>query len=324
MNPVYESVKWLVEESRDVRIDREKLKETAREISDDSFDYPTWQFRCLPDALDAGTLEFFFLINCLNFKFWHTDSRERFSATVDGEKYYGAFAMFALLTKWYREEPSLISGKFLSRLEIAQALPRLTGDTGPIPMLRERVMIMNEVGEVLSEKYGDFSNLVSSSYYRCFNDGEGIVERLVRDFPSFRDEYLVAGKKIIFNKRAQLAPAMVFAKFRGTDIAPIKDIDKLTAFADYQVPKGLKIYGIMKYSDRLTEMIRERLLLPHGSTEELEIRANTIFAVQKLIKEINRHRSGPEKINAVQMDYHLWKKARDNKEQYHLTETTAY
>ena len=324
MNPVLESVKWLVEESRDVMIDREKLKETARNLGNHSFDYPTWDFRCLPDAMDSGTLEFFFLINCLNFKFWHTKSRERFSAKVSGVRNYGAFAMFALLNEWYREEPSLITGKFLSGLDVAQALPRLTGDTGPIPMLSERVRIMNEVGEVLSARYGTFHNLVTSYDYRCFNHGEGIVERLVRDFPSFKDEYFTDGKKIIFNKRAQLAPAMVFAKFRGTDIAPIRDIDKLTAFADYQVPKGLKIYGIMKYSNRLSEMIRKRSLLPHGSMEELEIRTNTIFAIEKLLKEINRVRSGPEKINAVQMDYHLWKKARENKEQYHLTETTAY
>ncbi len=324
MNPVYESVKWLVEESSDVKIDWNRIKETAREIENHSFDYPTWDFRCLPGATDAGTLEFFFLINCLNFKFWHTDSCERFSAMVDGERYYGAFAMFALLTKWYNENPSLVTGRFLKELDTAQALPRLTGETGSIPMLDERIRIMNEVGHVLFEKYGDFSNLVSSSDYRCFNHGEGIVERLVRDFPSFRDEYLVGGKKLIFNKRAQLAPAMVFAKFRGTDMAPIRDMDKLTAFADYQVPKGLKMYGIMKYSDRLERMIRERSLLPHGSMEEIEIRVNTIFAIEKLLKEINRDRSGPERINAVQMDYHLWKKARDNKEQYHLTETTAY
>ena len=177
---------------------------------------------------------------------------------------------------------------------------------------------------MLSEKYGDFGNLVRKSSFRCFNHGKGIVERLVRDFPSFSDEYILNDKKLIFNKRAQLAPAMVNSRFRESGKSPIYDIEKLTAFADYQVPKGLCTYKILEYSDALVKRIRNKEILESGSREELEIRANTIYAVEKLIKEINYLRSSEEPVNSVQMDYHLWKMAREEARQYHLTVTTAY
>jgi len=108
------------------------------------------------------------------------------------------------------------------------------------------------------------------------------------------------------------------------DKAPIKDIEKLTAFADYQVPKGLCSYGILEYSDALRKRIRNKEILDSGSREELEIRANTIYSIEKLLKEINLLRNGREAVNAVQMDYHLWKMARKEAKQYHLTVTTAY
>ncbi len=322
-NPVYESVKWLAEESVHVTIHRERLCEVAERMVDERFDYPTWRFPCLPDVGDPGSLEFFFVINSLNFKFWHSDTRERFRATVDGETYMGAFAMFALLKHWYDEEPAVLTGEYLRNLTEEKAAPRLTGDTGPIPLLKERIMALNEVGRVLSDRYGDFAGLLRASSFRCFNHGDGIVERLLSDFPTFRDCGILAGRKLVFNKRAQLAPAMAFARFRGTDIAPISDIDELTAFADYQVPKGLLAYGLLGYLDDLARRIERRELLPMGSREELEIRANTICAVEELLCELNRRRKG-KKVNAVQMDYHLWKMARDDPRPYHLTETTAY
>jgi len=322
-NPVYGSSKWLVKSSRDVFTSKERIRETAAAISDKQFDYPTWRADCLPVGDGAEVLEFFFLINCLNFKFWYTDTKERFSVSGTN-KYYGAFAMFALLNKWLAEVPDLVKADYLKVLNIEEARRRLTGDRGPIPMLQQRVRILNEVGEVLLEKYGDFSNLVKKSSFRCFNHGNGIVERLLRDFPSFSDEYFLDGKKLIFNKRAQLAPAMVGSRFREADTAFIKDVEKLTAFADYQVPKGLCSYGILEYSDALKKRIRNKEILESGSREELEIRANTIYAVEKLLKEINNLRIDRETVNAVQMDYHLWKMARREAKQYHLTETTAY
>lgn len=322
-NPVYESIKRFAGESRHVVTDMESIEKTAKVICDLEFEYPVWRFDCLPEADDVNTLEFFFLINCVNFKFWYSDTKERFSATV-GKKYYGAFAMFALLKKWYTEEPALLTGEYLREMDIETAREKLTGDSAPIPMLSERVEVLKEAGRVLTEKYGSFYDLVKASSFRCFNHGSGIVERLVRDFPSFRDEYTYNGEKLIINKRAQLAPAMAYARFRGTDMAPLKDIEKLTAFADYQVPKGLLMYDILRFSEELREKIDKRVMLPRGSREELEIRANTIYGVEKLIKKINLLRGVTDEINAVQMDYHLWKRARDNPRPYHLTETIAY
>lgn len=323
-NPVLTSVKWFVDNSRHVKINYENISKVAEENAGSDFPYPSWDFDCLPKERNDAALEFFFLMNCLNFKFWHTDTKERFSAIVNGDKYIGAFAMFGLFNKWQKKNPNLLTGQYLKNMTIEIARKNLSGIRGPIPMLRRRVEIMKEAGNILTSKYSDFNDLVERSEYLCFNNGRGIVERLIEDFPSFRDEYQFHGRRIILNKRAQLAPAMVYAKFRGTGNFDLKDIDKLTAFADYQLPKGLLGYGILEYSSEMEKIIKKREFIPKGSRLELEIRANTVLAVHILLGALNERRNGLGLVNAVQMDYHLWKRGREENTPYHLTETSAY
>ena len=59
---------------------------------------------------------------------------------------------------------------------------------------------------VLTKKYdGQFSNFLKLSS-KAFNNGKGLVERLVVDFPSFKDLriYEPTNTEVKFYKRAQL------------------------------------------------------------------------------------------------------------------------
>ena len=90
------------------------------------------------------------------------------------------------------------------------------------------------------------------------------------------------GKEIYFYKRAQLA---VYEVYRSTGIK-ISGIENLTAFADYKIPQGLRKMGILSYSKELSEKVDSKKLIKRDSEEEIEIRANSIWAIEYMKDEL--------------------------------------
>lgn len=56
-------------------------------------------------------------------------------------------------------------------------------------------------------------------------------------------------------KRAQILVADIWACCGGRGIGTFKDIDMLTAFADYRIPQALVWFGVLQYSDHLTQLL---------------------------------------------------------------------
>ncbi len=199
----------------------------------------------------------------------------------------------------------------------------------PIPLLEERVAIFREVGTVLKEKYGGhFYNLLKDSNLRLFDNGRGLVERLLDDFPSFRDVEEYKGTIVVLDKRAQLAAAMLHEKLLdiGALAFPQSDTSQLTVFVNYELPKVLRALGVLEYSDQLAKRVDAQMEIPYGSHEEIEIRAVTLYAANRLEQEIGR--INPESgVTALHVDFLLWNSGRklDRKvHKHHLTRTTAY
>ncbi len=71
------------------------------------------------------------------------------------------------------------------------------------------------------------------------------------DFPSFDDSAEWGGHRLLFFKRAQLAPAMLFERWKGTGAGAFNDIGELTASADYKIPQVLRRLEILEYSPDL-------------------------------------------------------------------------
>ncbi len=59
--------------------------------------------------------------------------------------------------------------------------------------------------------------------------------------------------------------------------------DALTMFADYRVPQILREFDIMSYSPELSELIDTNKELAYSSNYEVEIRAVTVIAVDKIL-----------------------------------------
>jgi hypothetical protein len=99
---------------------------------------------------------------------------------------------------------------------------------------------------------------------------------------------------------------------------------ELTAFADYKLPQVLRHLGILNYSPELAQMVDNQVLLSPGSAEEIEIRANTIWAVEVIRQELERC---GRKTRAFEIDWLLWNMGQEDTyraKPYHRTVTIFY
>jgi hypothetical protein len=134
-----------------------------------------------------------------------------------------------------------------------------------------------------------------------------LVRILYRRFSSFRDIAKFRGHQISFYKRAQIFAADLHGAFQGRSWGHFTDIDKLTAFAP-----------------DLAKKVDQQILLEAGSPEEVEIRANTIWAVELIRQEL---KAMGKQLRAFEIDWILWnlgQHAEFKEKPYHRTVTIFY
>lgn len=319
-NPVLSSLESVVREAKHIKVDFGRLKQVAQEIPADKVTPADWTFPPYKPENDDSTVDFFMLMNSINFLFFDPATMEKYQVKVGDKEFTGADGMVASLNRAIDEGKPMLNADYLSTISKEDMAHIFRGNI-ELPLLEERRQIFHEVGRVLNEKYdGSFRNLVSAADGRAFNDGNGIVERLTRDFPSFQD----SEGEAVFNKRAQLAVGMLASRLAGTGTFDAPDVDQLTVFADYQLPRGLRAMGILKYDEELAAKVDSGTPIEKGSVMEKELRAQTIVASQLLINEMKK-RPGLEKLDARGLDSFLWSTARkDKNSKPHVTITTAY
>lgn len=135
-----------------------------------------------------------------------------------------------------------------------------------------------------------------------------LVELVTRAFPGFRDHAIYRGAQVFFYKRAQIFVGDVWGAFRGRGLGEFEDFAELTMFADYRVPVTLRNLGVLRYAEDLEARIAKGEELPAGGEAELEIRAATIVAVERLREAIWATRPGlrPEQVPSIVVDWWLW------------------
>jgi hypothetical protein len=156
------------------------------------------------------------------------------------------------------------------------------------------------------------------------NSAVKLVEILSEKIPSFRDWAEYNGKTVYFFKRAQILAADLYGAFSGKSWGSFHDMEKLTAFADYKLPQVLRHLGILNYSGHLADKIDKKILLAPGCTEEVEIRAHTIWVVEQIRQDLARH---GKSLYSYEIDWLLWnlgQKDAFREKPYHLTLGTCY
>jgi hypothetical protein len=240
--------------------------------------------------------------------------------TFGERKLDGSTALFRAFEEELRRNSDFTSGSYLAHLNTSTLAAILKGNV-EIPLFKERLRILNEVGQTLKEKYnGSFSNL----FQVCGNDSTKLMTLVVSKFPSFVDEETYEGVLVPFYKRAQLNSKMISDTQVSFGERPLENLDKLTAFADYKIPQLLWSFGILEYDSDLASKIDELVIINKGSADEVEIRIATILAVEKMRQQLLGRFSW---ITSSHIDSMLWNKSQ-NKElkvkPYHRTYTTAY
>ncbi len=187
-----------------------------------------------------------------------------------------------------------------------------------IPLLEERTEIMKNVAKILVEKFaGDPIFILEKSEY----DAVKFLE-LLRDFPNFEDTPTYKNQQVVFLKLAHLVAEEFDHVLKTHGKECLKNMDHICVFADYKLPQLLRAYGVLEYSQQLSEKVDNYELIPKESAEEIEIRAGTIWGVELVRQALNSK-------TAIEVGQAIWLMSQNEELQkrikpYHRTYTEFY
>lgn len=325
MHPVLDSVLPVVEGSRDVATDLERLADVASWLAYEELPVPPTFFPFPFELPREDAVDFVLVTAALNFAYTDFETRERWDLLADGRAYADADGLHFAWHRALREGVPVLDGAWLGAVSADELRHVLRGGTSELQLLEERAAILRELGRVLVERYdGRFHTFLASTSPRLYDGGNGFLEALVREFPRFDDVAEWEGREVRFYKLAQLAVWILEVTLQREGGLGFADLDRLTAFADYIVPAGLHAMGVLDYSSGLERAIREGRLIEAGSAWEVELRAHTLYATSLLCDRVNELRPPGLRVIVPQIDARLWLPFHKTHAPHHLTRTVYY
>ncbi len=319
---VKESTSKIISKMEHVKIDEETLKNFVSNLLKDknALKFPKWS----ESHFDANSvpfetlLRYIFVIDTLNYCFWPNHGYEYYSLAKN-------------LYKTLKEKKGFFEIENLSKMTPEQLKENVF--MCDFCLLEERSRMIREVFTIIKNEY---SGLCYNFVKECNKDATKFTKKIIDKFCCFRDQAIYNGEQIFFYKRAQILVSDTYLAY--LDIKEAKkdneendiinftkeSISQLTMFADYRVPQILRTKGILKYDKHLSELVDTKKELPHGSKEEIEIRAATIQSVEQ-IKNILKE-NGKDAMS-IECDVYLWEegeKIKDQVEPHHRTLSIFY
>lgn len=323
--PVLDSMRPVIENSGDVRTHGDRIVEVAGWMAYEELPMPDY---VLPLGLgeDNGdeTIDFVLTATCIDTAFTDFSSHIKFQVEYAGRTWSDSDALFACMKRALDNGIPILDGHFLARVTRSDMEKIFAGNI-ELPMLDEKTQIWRQAGAALAERYsGRFHSFVRSCSPKLYDDGNGLVERLVKEFPRFNDVSQYAGHSIKFYKLAQLGIWFLHTSLGKRGRFRLDDLDQMTAFADYIVPVALRLLGIVSYSPELERAINSYEMIPRDSGWEVEIRAHCIYATTLLAEEINKLRPDDQQVIIPRVDARLWTHYHTSWWPHHLTKTVMY
>lgn len=259
-----------------VRIDGAALAALAGRLKDAPL--PAWDRELhFFDGTEKSVM-YTLLLDAVNFCFWPSPG---FAVEYGGKRYGdddGYCALAVALKRAFEEGAPLWDPAFLAGLSEAEFRRILRGD-GEIALLDRRLAHARDVGTTLVRSYGgDVRRLLVGAQ----GSAPALAAELAGGFASYADVRPYRGRVIPILKRAQLFVSDLVGSFGGDGFGALRGADRLTCFADYKLPQLFRSYGVFAYAPALELAIRSLKEIPEGSEEEVEIRCNTIEAVERL------------------------------------------
>ena len=324
-SPVLDSLHYAIESSRDVRTNYDKVVEVASWMAYEELPMPEY---ALPFGLSQGdpdvAVDFVMVADSIDTAFTDFAKHEKFQVDFAGQHWSDSEAEFACIKRAMDNGVPFLDGKFLAKITRPELNKVFEGNI-EMPMLDEKLAVLHEVGKVLSGKYdGKFHKFVRSCSPKLYDNGNGLIDRLVKEFPRFNDVSLLDGHEIKFYKLPQLGVWMLYSTLHKAGKFRLGDPQKMTAFADYIVPVALRLTGITSYSKELEHAINTYQLIPRDSRWEIELRAHCLYATALMTDEINKLRPANLQIIIPQVDARLWTHYHTTTWPHHLTQTIMY
>ncbi len=320
MEKVLASVKKVVSANQFVRINKKALSLFCQEFFINQNKLPPWDN--YHHFFDGGidTVAYLLVLDSLNFCFWPSGNNAKWEFEYNSKKTSGYNAMAIALKRAIQSKNKIIHPEYLATLSMDQ-LKETLGPCGNLQLMEQRVRALNDLGRLLIERYRGKPHLLVEA---ANNSAMTLVGLLADQLVSFQDIAIYDNQHVFFLKRAQIFVSDLFGAFNGKKWGFFDDISQLTAFADYKLPQVLRQIDILEYNKILSEKVDKKILLEPGSPEEVEIRANTIWAVELIRRELN---GMGKKLMAIEIDWLLWNLGQDNKyriKPYHRTLTCFY
>jgi hypothetical protein len=314
---IREGARFVVDASQQVSIDRDALAAYCRELAGETqVPKPEWESEFHFAGEDEATIAYVFCLDTLNFSFWGDPKWRR---PYRRQWLDGYWALAAALTEELAANPQFVDADNLSQLD-ADGLQRVLDGAPTIPLLEERAANLRELGRWVAGRFrGRFSAIVQAAGF----DAIALVGLVVDGLSSFRDQAAYKGRVVPFYKRAQILAADLHGASRGRGWPALARMHELTAFADYKLPQLLRHQGILRYSTPLAERVDNQVPIEAGSEQEVEIRANTVWAVELMGQEMD---AMGVHLPSYQIDWMLWYASQDSghMKPYHRTRTIYY
>ncbi|TBU46670.1 hypothetical protein BD309DRAFT_915504 [Dichomitus squalens] len=362
LNPVLETSERAIEELDLARLNEHGIKSAAiyihYQMQRGSYLPRTWRTHPLhlcpadpfswDDPSTLACLNWIFFISSLNFSFWSELEGQPGRYGVEwregwGEErtvvHTGYWSLVAAVDRALEEgipitDPAFYASEGCCTDSLIEHVFRPASQSAEtIPLLRERIAILREVGTILCQEFGgSFYGFVQAFRRRYSDRGTALqlVKMVADTFPPFRDEHVLNGRRRVYMwKRAQILVAETWAAFYPEGAStphPLfpagPAIHELTMFADYRVPQILHHLRMLIYPPSLVKLLNSRTPLASGSPEELSIRAASVVAVDRVRQEILRiisdeesgegqsGRAGEDAVSSVMIDFYLWDLAK--------------
>ncbi len=296
-----------------VKINPAKLKELAEQFKKEATtaNFESWgKCHFPPESCPLESLlRYVFVIDTLNYCFWPNPPFEYDS--LAGNLYH----QLASNPKFFdMDQLSSITSSALKEHVFKTKKEEFC-------LLEERARMIREVFGCIVKRYkGSCTEFVKAAG----GNAVALVRQVTDSFPCFRDQAIFRGCQVFFYKRAQILVSdlhLAYADIKNAkipDASPYKilefgeSIKELTMFADYRVPQLLRAKGVLEYSKELAEKVDHGVLLDHGSPFEVEIRAATIVAVERM-KDLLEKMGSPAL--SVEIDVCLWQIGEKLKEE---------
>ncbi|KAI9834171.1 MAG: hypothetical protein M1826_005282 [Phylliscum demangeonii] len=311
---VLTGAQYVSNQAIDVALDSASTRAAADHISRamqrGDYSMQTWSQHDLhPSACDGeATVDFIFTMDLLNFSFWSETeaAADRFQVRYRGQVWTGYWSLVAALRRAVDEDIPITQPAFWCD-EDQCTLDRLrtvfrSETAEEMPLLEERLACLREAGQVLCRSYGGrFANVIDAAA----GSATALVNLVAEQFPCFRDEVSFDHERVRFLKRAQILVADLWACFDGKQWGEFRDIDKITAFADYRIPQILHSLGCLRYSPALETHIRLKRPIVSGHSWEVQLRGCSVWCVDLIRREIAR-KDPHATVHAILIDFFLY------------------